>query len=133
MKTVYFIDDAGVLQSKINCKDDYSYSGENYTEVSLPKINLSDGEAFKFDRLNSSWSVVSFSLTEDELKNQSINELKKYTRAERNALLFESDWTQLPDVPEETRLKWQEYRQALRDITLQEGFPENIIWPTKPE
>lgn len=54
-------------------------------------------------------------------------------RSKRNNLLVDSDWTQLSDVPEQTRLKWQSYRQALRDITLQDGFPENIIWPTKPE
>lgn len=54
-------------------------------------------------------------------------------KEKRYSLLLNCDWTQLPDVPEETRLKWQDYRQALRDITLQEGFPENIIWPTKPE
>jgi hypothetical protein len=64
------------------------------------------------------------------------NDLSSYLLSafsKRGNLLANSDWTQLPDVPEETRLKWQEYRQALRDITLQEGFPENIIWPTKPE
>ena len=51
----------------------------------------------------------------------------------RNNLLADSDWTQLPDVPEATRTKWQAYRQALRDITLQDGFPQNIIWPEMPE
>ena len=41
----------------------------------------------------------------------------------RDGLLNESDWTQQPDVPEETRTKWQSYRQALRDITKHENFP----------
>jgi hypothetical protein len=54
-------------------------------------------------------------------------------RAERNRLLAESDWTQLPDVPEAARLAWAAYRQALRDVPEQEGFPENVVWPTKPE
>ena len=52
----------------------------------------------------------------------------------RNGLLRQSDWTQQPDVPEETRTKWQSYRQALRDITKHENFP-NITeedFPTKP-
>ena len=64
---------------------------------------------------------------------KSFDVLKLEAISERRKRLVLCDWTQLPDVPEETRLKWQEYRQALRDITLQEGFPENIIWPTKPE
>ena len=50
----------------------------------------------------------------------------------RNKLLIETDWTQLPDVPEVTRNLWVEYRQALRDITEQVGYPLNISWPTKP-
>lgn len=56
-------------------------------------------------------------------------------RAERNRLLAECDWTQLIDVPLDAIAKgvWSEYRQALRDITKQENFPENVIWPTKPQ
>lgn len=55
----------------------------------------------------------------------------------RNKSLFETDWTDT--VSAQTRLgdtlynQWQDYRQALRDIPQQEGFPENIIWPSKPE
>ena len=56
-------------------------------------------------------------------------------RNRRNNLLFESDWTQLPDVPEGVASKsaaWRTYRQALRDVPQQGGFPTNINWPTKP-
>ena len=54
-------------------------------------------------------------------------------RDNRNALLAGTDWTQLPDVPEAIRNAYTEYRQALRDVPEQEGFPNDIIWPTKPE
>ena len=50
----------------------------------------------------------------------------------RNGLLSASDWTQLPDVPLETRSAWCTYRQALRDITEQPGFPLDVQWPQKP-
>lgn len=52
----------------------------------------------------------------------------------RNLLLQQSDWTQLPDVSltEEQKGNWVTYRQQLRDITNQPGFPDNIIWPTQP-
>lgn len=53
-------------------------------------------------------------------------------RAERMQLLTASDWTQLPDVPEATRLLWTAYRQALRDITEQAGYPLQIQWPISP-
>ena len=48
-------------------------------------------------------------------------------RAERNKLLAECDWTQLPDAPVDA-IAWATYRQALRDITTQ-ADPFNIIWP----
>lgn len=51
----------------------------------------------------------------------------------RDRLLVECDWTQLPDVSEKTKAKYQTYRQALRDITEQDDFPYNVTWPDKPE
>ncbi len=51
-------------------------------------------------------------------------------RRERDSLLAETDWTQLPDVPEEIRDTFAAYRQALRDIT--EGPIEKIVFPTPP-
>ena len=53
-------------------------------------------------------------------------------RSVRNDKLSSSDWTQVADAPVD-QTAWATYRQALRDITSQEGFPFNIIWPTKPE
>jgi hypothetical protein len=53
-------------------------------------------------------------------------------RSRRAILLAETDWTQLPDVPLATKTAWAEYRQALRDVTLQPD-PRNIIWPTPPQ
>ena len=55
-------------------------------------------------------------------------------RIKRDALLSETDWTQLGDVgfSLERLEAWQTYRQALRDITKQDGFPFDIKWPTPP-
>ena len=54
---------------------------------------------------------------------------------ERNALLEDTDWVILRyfDQGEEVPLEWKEYRQALRDIPEQEGFPESVDWPEMPE
>jgi hypothetical protein len=54
-------------------------------------------------------------------------------RAERDALLFSTDWTQLPDVPEAIREAYGVYRQALRGVPQQQGFPDEINWPVKPQ
>jgi hypothetical protein len=53
-------------------------------------------------------------------------------RAKREELLLQSDWTQLVDVPLPNKAGWQVYRQALRDITEQAGYPKTIDWPTPP-
>ena len=53
-------------------------------------------------------------------------------KGQRNSLLAESDWTQMPDVSITNKDQWATYRQQLRDITTQTD-PFNIIWPSKPE
>ena len=52
-------------------------------------------------------------------------------REQRNILLLECDWTQLADIPQETKELWSVYRQQLRDITTQSN-PFSITWPVKP-
>jgi hypothetical protein len=53
----------------------------------------------------------------------------------RNALLYSSDWTQIPNNPltAEQQAAWATYRQELRDISKQSGYPFNVIWPTPPQ
>lgn len=66
----------------------------------------------------------------DKLEEQVYAEVATKVRDERNQLIAETDWMALSDntmTPE-----WATYRQALRDITSQEGFPYNVEWPTKP-
>lgn len=60
-----------------------------------------------------------------------IDALAQEVRSRRDKLLVETDWTQLPDAPVDKEA-WAAYRQSLRDITTQDGFPEDVEWPTKP-
>lgn len=55
-------------------------------------------------------------------------------RQERNTRLAASDWTQLADstLDAEAMILWQSYRQALRDVPQQTGFPYDIAWPEPP-
>ena len=53
-------------------------------------------------------------------------------RQQRNELLAASDWTQLPDAPTKDAQAWIAYRQALRDLASQPGFPYAVTWPEKP-
>ena len=53
-------------------------------------------------------------------------------RSVRDNLLFECDWTQLPDAPVDQQA-WANYRKSLRDITNNPGFPGSVVWPYKPK
>jgi len=69
-------------------------------------------------------------VTDDRTDAQKEND----ARSERDGLLKYCDWTVMPDSPlsDSDKTAWQTYRQALRDVPAQAGFPDNITWPTKP-
>lgn len=52
-------------------------------------------------------------------------------RAERNRKLTASDWTQVEDAPVD-KAAWAAYRQGLRDVPSQAGFPWDVTWPVEP-
>lgn len=54
-------------------------------------------------------------------------------RAERDRLLAESDKYAMTDNPCANKEAWLAYRQALRDVPAQKGFPGKVTWPVKPE
>ena len=58
-------------------------------------------------------------------------EQSKSVRDFRNVKLAESDWTQLSDSTA-NKEAWASYRQALRDLTKQSGFPWEVTWPDAP-
>lgn len=67
-------------------------------------------------------------MTEAEVTQQ-LESKSAEIRQIRNAKLTESDWTQVADAAVDKAV-WATYRQALRDITAQDGFPWAIQWPT---
>lgn len=58
-------------------------------------------------------------------------EMARQIRTKRNDLLADTDWTQVADAPVD-QAAWATYRQALRDVPEQEGFPVDVVWPEKP-
>jgi hypothetical protein len=94
------------------------YNFEKNTFFALPeKLN----EFYDFDYVTKDWVLNS-------------EKLSANIRQQRDSLLFQSDWTQTLDAPltEEKRAEWALYRQKLRDISLQDEFPLNIVWATPP-
>lgn len=53
-------------------------------------------------------------------------------RTERNTKLAATDWTQASDVPQSVKDSYVSYRQALRDVPQQAGFPNQVVWPETP-
>ena len=95
--------------------------------------SYTEGQLVRWE--GSSWSIEDIPVEEEEskpepLSEDRVKELKAYEQ--REDYLLSSDWTQLPDSSAD-KLLWGKYRQALRDITQQEGWPLDVDWPTKPE
>ena len=76
-----------------------------------------------------SWDVVD--MLPEEIQERA-NDKALDVRSERSLLLSESDWTQLADSTAD-KAAWATYRQALRDITTQVGFPWTLNWPLPPQ
>jgi hypothetical protein len=74
------------------------------------------------------WSI---SEMDDEAKAAKDAEQAKNIRSDRDKRLSDTDWTQVADAPVDKAV-WATYRQALRDVPAQTGFPYDITWPSKP-
>lgn len=75
------------------------------------------------------WQIVD--LTDEEIQTlceKKIQEVKNLRLQE----LQRTDYTQLPDVNLSNKAEWAIYRQALRDITTQPGYPFDVQWPSEP-
>lgn len=68
-------------------------------------------------------------------EEQKLNELATTIRTKRNSLLAETDYLLMNDYPisEEYLARIKKYRQDLRDITKQENFPTEVVFPNLPE
>ncbi len=91
--------------------------GKWYTKYVLGPI-FTDGETTAAEQ------EVAYKATKDA-------EQAKSVRTTRGEKLKETDWTQVADAPVD-KAAWATYRQALRDVTAQDGFPWAIIWPEMP-
>ena len=69
------------------------------------------------------------------VKRLSLEDASNNIRTRRNSLLSDSDWLVIKymEIANTIPEVWSVYRQGLRDITSQTGFPYDISWPIKPE
>jgi len=95
-----------------------------------PSVVSIDDTAGAFDA-DGNAVVIDEALVESKIPELIAERQAAKARSQRDALLSQSDWTQLPDAPVDQQA-WAKYRQALRDVPQQAGFPTEITWPQKP-
>jgi hypothetical protein len=136
---VLFGGDVRKLHKKVSFRSDGgTFSDLGYDEIaSTPppapsgtyKTVYRDGET---QDANGDWAEAwaERDMTAEEVQQRDDNKAEQ-VRAERNEKLANSDWTQLADSPAD-KAAWATYRQALRDMTDQAGFPNKIDRPAEP-
>jgi hypothetical protein len=87
------------------------------------------------DVVDEDGKIITAAQQEAEYKARKDAEQAKAVRTQRNETLTQSDWVVIKalELGEEIPADWASYRQALRDIPTQAGFPWNIVWPVQPE
>lgn len=97
--------------------------GANWTYTSPP------GEgSYKWE--NSQW--VEAIEPDDSIPGPDFNTMASEARTQRNDLLTSCDWTQVEDAPVD-KAAWSAYRQELRNLPEQDGFPLDVEWPKAPK
>ena len=111
-------------------------SGKGTTGTWIEIEKFQDGRELDYDPSTGKVTVgakaVKPEISPDQLQPEMDAALLNSLRIERTHKLIETDWTQLPDVPEETREKYKEYRRQLRDITNSYQNVYEVVWPNKP-
>ena len=93
-----------------------------YQGIARDGVEQIDGQWF------TKWKIVDF---DDAVKEVVDEQQAKSVRTTRGEKLKDSDWSQVADAPVDKAV-WATYRQALRDVPNQSGFPWEVTWPTQP-
>lgn len=132
--TIYLNDTGEILKTvQTDNIDSQIQPGESYVEGSIDSsfYYIKDNVAVEIPPKTSPYAVFNFTTKQWVLvENLAITDVL----SKRQKLLYSSDWTQLPNGPltQQQQEAWVTYRQALRDITDQSGFPTDVVWPTRP-
>lgn len=108
--------------------------GESYLEgwFNDSEYYVEDGQAVQMPPKPDQYSVFDYT-TKQWVEDERMAILNVFQK--RQKLLSSTDWTQLPNGPltVEKQTAWATYRQALRDVTDQAGYPLNVEWPVAPQ
>jgi hypothetical protein len=113
----------------------FEYSGNTPTEFENLTIVEIDFEIGNAPTEYSQFQLSTKTWVDTRTDQQKYDDAASAVIQQRNDLLYQSDWTQIPNNPlsPAQQDQWAAYRQQLRDVTSQSGYPFNVVWPTKPE
>ncbi len=124
--------------------DSYGYDpvlkGEPATVTPPYEVNTRDGEEQIDGKWYSRFVAGPIFVDDDEstaaeqeaaYRSKVDTDVARTVRKDRDNKLAQTDWTQLADSSANAA-DWSSYRQALRDVPSQAGFPHEVTWPTKP-
>lgn len=102
------------------------------TVAEINEVGLQEGQGI----IEGSYQANEFIITDGEAVVRTDNTLE-ILRLKRDALLIESDWTQINDSPltDTRKTEWATYRQALRDLPSSYSDSddiEDVVFPTQP-
>jgi hypothetical protein len=114
----------------------YTYKDKKYTSLYTLRQAIWDNDHTIFGDLTDELKTR-FNITEEEYNPEddwSDDQWADMVRRKRDSLISGTDYYILPDYPStpDGIEAVKQYRQDLRDITLQSGFPRNVQWPTLP-
>jgi len=126
---------SNVYQTAESLSDEQREEFKVYLIEDVARPDLSNTQKFGSPIFTIKGNVVERSYpvvdkTSAEISQDTTNKAAE-VRDQRNKLLSQSDWTQVADAPVDKSV-WATYRQTLRDITAQSGFPWTITWPESP-
>lgn len=80
------------------------------------------------------WSNTTFAWSDIRTPEEQNSDAEGSVISKRDMLLNQSDWVVVRAIDQGTPIPtdWQTYRQALRDISTQSGYPTNVVWPVAP-
>lgn len=130
----------GAIRVVLTCSENDLLLNYDPTKESFLQENI-DGSKYYIDVLTNTsveipekpnlWSDFDFT-TKQWIPNEFRAKLEINQRRKKS--LLASDWTQIPNNPLtlEQQAAWATYRQELRDIPQQSGYPLNVVWPVAP-
>ena len=125
---------ANELHTQINCEVNFNNLPEEFVNFTASPYDI---ETYYQEIFSRAFAGEFGEIQEyiPPFSQEQLTEMKwEALRQERDRLLYQTDWTQLPVNPltAEQKVLWETYRQELRDLPVNTIDIDNVVWPTPP-